>query len=568
MNKILPIAAFFFLSSLLLRASSYYVDYSSGSDTNAGTSTTAAWKHCPGDPAATGNVSAKALSAGDTVFFKGGVTYMLTGSTGIILAWNGSSSSPITYDGNSSGGWGTGKAKITDGNRSPGLWGMNATSSDLRYVVIKNILFKDLGGAASLPVDRGSPVPSNSGAGIYANGRMTGVTIDSCDFSQLGYWYNQKPMNAGSIVGAGVEFDAGCSATTISNCTFSRVAIGIEAIWRNTGGIDGLTIAGCTFSDSIVWCIDLPPATNNATMTNVSIHDNTLTDYYQFDDPQWNGYGEWPHTDGIFLRSDYDACTWGTINIWNNTFSSSRTTAGGTAAIYITEGPSANIYNNQFVHPGKSRSISFANGMHTGASPQVVRILNNTFLCDYTTQIDWGEGGGGSPVASGTGSSLTVKNNVFVDLQAASANNFMMYSVSKASVASFTFDYNTYQSGNLAGKFFKSYITGDANLATIRSTAGWETNGRYGNPLFVGSILAGVSPSLANLRLTILSPARSAGTNLTSFASTLTGLDRDRDGNLRPSSGAWDAGAYSYGSSGGSQTVAPSNAQINVITTP
>ena len=52
----------------------YYVDYSMGSDLSAGTSTGAAWKHCPGDSNASGN-AAITLSAGDKVYFKKGVTY-------------------------------------------------------------------------------------------------------------------------------------------------------------------------------------------------------------------------------------------------------------------------------------------------------------------------------------------------------------------------------------------------------------------------------------------------------------------------------------------------------------
>lgn len=552
-------------SALAVQAANYYVDYSAGVDTNAGTSTSAAWKHCPGDPAATGTALSKTLAAGDTVFFKGGVTYTLTGSTGIILKWNGSSGSPITYDGNSSGTWGTGKAKITDGNRNPGLFAMRATSSDLRYVTIKSFLFKDLGGAATLPADPGSAIAPNSGAGIYANGRMTGVTIDGCDFSQLGYWFNKKPMSAGSIVGAGIEFDGGCSGTTISNCNFSRMMIGIECQYTTSGPIDGLTIFGCTFTDSITWCIDLGPTSSGATMTNVAIRNNKFTDYYQFDQDYWTGYGEWPHTDGIFLRCDYFPSYWGTINIWNNEFSSTTTTAGGTASIYITEGPSANIYNNLFIHQGKSRAISLANGMHTGSSPQIVRIINNTFLCDYTTQIDWGQGTGSNPVASGTGSSVTVLNNIFVDLQAVSSNNFMMYSASTTLVGPLSFDYNSYQTGNRAGKFFQTTATGQADLAQVRSSTGWEANGKYASPSFVSTIPAGSNPSLANLRLQSSSPARSAGTNLSALAVTLTGLDKDCSGVQRPLLGAWDLGAYHFTTGAGQ---APSNAVLKISLIP
>ena len=70
-------------------ATSYYVDFGSGSDSNAGTSTGAAWKHSPGDINATGTPASTSLSPGDTVYFRGGVMYNGT----INVNWSGSSAS-------------------------------------------------------------------------------------------------------------------------------------------------------------------------------------------------------------------------------------------------------------------------------------------------------------------------------------------------------------------------------------------------------------------------------------------------------------------------------------------
>lgn len=99
----------FLLLSLPLLGADYYVDFDSGSDANAGTQA-APFKHCPGDANATGTAASTTLSAGDTVYFKGGVRYYGE----ISLSWSGASGNHITYDGNSSGSWGTGKA-IMDG---------------------------------------------------------------------------------------------------------------------------------------------------------------------------------------------------------------------------------------------------------------------------------------------------------------------------------------------------------------------------------------------------------------------------------------------------------------------
>jgi len=56
-------------------ATTYYCDFAGGSDAAAGTSTGAAWKHCPGMQSRTGNVASYAWHDRDTFKFKGGVTW-------------------------------------------------------------------------------------------------------------------------------------------------------------------------------------------------------------------------------------------------------------------------------------------------------------------------------------------------------------------------------------------------------------------------------------------------------------------------------------------------------------
>ncbi len=98
-------------------AATYYVDFEGGKDTAAGTSTTSAWQHCPGDNDATGKAASKRLGPGDTVIFKGGVTYR--GS--IMVSDSGTETAPITLDGNSDGKFGVGRAIISGAEPIPGL---------------------------------------------------------------------------------------------------------------------------------------------------------------------------------------------------------------------------------------------------------------------------------------------------------------------------------------------------------------------------------------------------------------------------------------------------------------
>jgi hypothetical protein len=72
------------------------------------------------------------------------------------------------------------------------------------------------------------------------------------------------------------------------------------------------------------------------------------------------------------------------------------------------------------------------------------------------------------------------------------------------------------------------------------SLSAWHTaSGFDGNSITT-------NPNLdANYKLQAGSPAIGLGANLTSLG--ITGLDSDKAGTSRPSSGAWDAGAYEYG---------------------
>ncbi len=106
-------------------AATYYVDFARGNDSAAGTSPAEAWKHAPGDAAATGAVRAVRLAPGDTVLFRAGVVYR--GS--IAIPASGQPGAPITYKGD---GWGEGNA-IIDGSRPiSGQWTRCASAEELR----------------------------------------------------------------------------------------------------------------------------------------------------------------------------------------------------------------------------------------------------------------------------------------------------------------------------------------------------------------------------------------------------------------------------------------------------
>lgn len=77
------------------KPSVYFVDYERGNDAATGTTPAAAWRHSPGDPAASGRAASAQLVPGDTIRFKGGVAYRGT----IVAKFDGSKTQPITYTG-------------------------------------------------------------------------------------------------------------------------------------------------------------------------------------------------------------------------------------------------------------------------------------------------------------------------------------------------------------------------------------------------------------------------------------------------------------------------------------
>ncbi len=569
-----------FASAPQSKAASYYVDYSSGLDSNVGTSPSSAWKHCPGDAAATAVPASATLMPGDTVWFKQGVNYVLTSpstyagnqvTAGIQLYWSGSKSAPITYASTSAWGVTTNRAVFTD-NYAQGFgyavfWNHYGESN----IVFNNLEFGPLGGSNSLPSNTGSNVngvPPNPGWGIFFDECIvSNVTVENCYFHNIGYWQNQEPLNSNSIQGTGRDGEssagiavagsgAGLNGLTITNCEFTKVCnavdIGYQALSYN------LTIAGCDFHDYTVWSIDIAGqgGGSGVSINNVFIHGNTFHDWdWSYAPYYWAAYGDPPHHDGIYLRPASEGAG-SNIDIYANVFYETHTNASATAAIWAASS-SANIYNNLIVN-----CSSLASGDYGGTEPincsagagtpnnAVMRVLNNTIIINTTADLD----GGASTEALHLGcdgsetwpanNPLLVENNIFYDFRTSSYGDALV-DTDPITVGTtvWTFNYNDY-STVLASFFQISGLGESLNLAGLR-IAGWEANGQASNPLFVSLPYgSGTSSGQNNYGILSNSPCIGAGANLGSL--NLPGLNADIQGNPRPVSGPWDIGAYEY----------------------
>jgi hypothetical protein len=537
-------------------AVTYYVDYLSGNDSNAGTSSSIPFKHCPGDSTAVNNASITVLSGGDVVIFKGGVEYIV-GDSGsscyIALSWSGSDGNPITYDGNSIGTWGTGKAIITSNNDSNGNCGVRMgfyTNTARSYITIKNFEFTDIGGYTTNPSATSCSATSSgiTGGGIVLYGVGGGNhIIKDCYFNEIGTWEPQDPFNAGSIIGAGIELQNQTNVT-IDNCEFTKISAAISVYTQGSKTTSGIEIKNSSIHNYIRWGIDIAPQGIGATIQNISIHDNKIGDYTEYDQGVWEGCGEWPHTDGIFLRSDYTGVSWTNFRIYNNEFYDTESIGGGTASIYITEGPSVTVYNNTFYNVLHPQVISIGDTYGWDFSNQVVGVYNNSF---YGATSFIGVGG-----ATTYNATVRIKNNSFYNSGSNASQSAPIYLTSSNSVywnnAIDELDFNLYYSPNSSEHYMKvggstfwafSQLQG---CSDITGCSEWETNGIADNPYYNEG-------SPFDFKLQSNSPSIDIGVNLSTYFLT------DKDGVTRGET--WDIGAYEYD---GVDTTAPTPTELKI----
>jgi len=494
---------------------SYYVDFDAGSDSNSGTSTGSPFKRCPGDPSATGTAASASLAAGDSVFFRAGVVYVGR----VILGASGSSGSPITFDGRT---WaGSGARAILTSNHANTQARFDDNGTARSWLVFVGLLIREVGGYSSDDAIWGTTDPVTAppnGAGINLGAGGTDITIDDCRFEEIGQWENRAPMSGTtSVTGTAIILENN-ARVLVEDCDFTKMKTGVSI--KATTTITDITVRGCEFHHYMNWLIDIAPRAVNATLSNIDIDRCTFRDYNQFNTPNWLGYGEKPHQDGIFIRGgSVTGITWTNVVVRNCVWSGDDSSAGGTASIYLSQGASADIYNCVFYKDKQSRSVFVSYPPPSGVSAQNVSVRNCTFY-----------GSSRCLEMTPTGSARVVMNNVDV------RNNVFYRTLPYNTVTidtddtagTFVMDYNVFYNTNSAQTLYTGSFRTFANWQSYSSQ---DANSVYADPVFDGE----------TYRLSAGSPAIGAGENLSAYFST------DADGNTRPASGAWDIGAFQYG---------------------
>jgi len=210
--------------------STYYVDPSSGSDSNNGTSQNTPWAHIPGAPAWSGTYHA---AAGDIIYIKGGASFTPGGS--IQFSYSGTSGSPITIARSTT--WGSGAVTFTGGSE-PTYYGTFEFDYN-NYVVLDGATAG--GFIINNPAHAG--IMSNYSNGLQVKNLLVnkpgdaGVRFQGCnnffiyDVEVYGGWISN---NGGIYIGGGTNFN--CTQGIVQNCNVHEIGYGPAG--AQAGGTD------------------------------------------------------------------------------------------------------------------------------------------------------------------------------------------------------------------------------------------------------------------------------------------------------------------------------------------
>ncbi len=307
----------------------YYIDFSTGADSNPGTSPTAPWKRAPG---MAGFAGAYTHSAGDQFIFRGGVVWDNT-----VARWTISNSGAPGF---------------------PDYYGVNQSWF--------------AGTAWSKPVfDGGSLNPVKATPYIYVTGSY--VTMDSLMVQNIGV----PGINQGNYA---IEF-LNTHDILVQNMTLpvmSRIAlffVNSSGAIRSNFEVMNNDISACS------WGVAMGTSGANSVFTNVKIHDNAIHDFHLQMANSVHGDGVYLYGPGNDASQYFDA-----VYIYNNLFygdfSVSDTSTAAMSAFIWPSSPAgtAYVFNNRTSYTAGSLGAAyFAGGGWSGfTGTGTVYLYNNT----------------------------------------------------------------------------------------------------------------------------------------------------------------------------------------------
>ena len=461
-------------------------------------------------------------SAGDTNYICGTIT-VAANTSGFVLNGSGTSSSPISLvfdtgailQSTAFAGNGAGGGIVLNG---VSYWTVNGQNTG----IIRNTA----NGSSGQTCVNGSCSVQQSSYGVFESSG-TGIIIENLTIQNL----YMEASNGLDTSGAATDTDdiylSGGSSITIANNTLKDSHIGIQASfdYHNLNGVN-------IYSNTIQhhgWAIEPGNGTSTSTTAvNVNIYHNDISN--------WNDWGaggpSYFHTDGIITYNVPGSVAVFVPNIYGNHFYGDLDGGSGSATGYIwcndASGGGANtigcvIANNVFDMSAVSNPFCPIWWHQSGG----VTMVNNTVIGN----------GMANTCALVPNGPATIENNIFVNFNQMYANDYgAINSVLTSNKNAF------YQCVN-AGSCFQG------------TDGTWSFSGWQGQGHDVASITSNPLVNSSTFLLGSGSPAIGLGANLYgSGAIIYTGAPQTFGAGgtcgtgcvARPSSGAWDAGAYQY----------------------
>jgi hypothetical protein len=483
-------------------AATYYVDYSSGNDSNKGTSKSTAWQRAPGMTGCTALCSSTTINPGDSVILKGSVT------------WPNAS--------------------------MPWVWNFAGSSGNNIYVGVDQTWYSGSSWTRPILNGGGSQIGSTATSNIFLNIYGAYTTIDNFEFTG-GYWLSSASYGSNTYINT-----QGTAYLDIKNCYFhgwsnqsSTVDSG-TAVDQNTNGNPGTVIEQNVVDGSDTAAVMADPSCTAACLGSLAafwygpIYRNNVVNQtangFVGDAQEFSGNlienirvsigGN--HENGF--ENNSDPCSTGLL-FFNNVLRH-------TTAVNIWIAPQAGCvpsygFNNVTYNTPAGNVMDWAYSLDTAGTGGKFYMFNNTVEC--------GPNGNASQVCAGCYPTSGVC--VF-------ENNYLITSASPAINAC-----------NSNCTIFTDLVQTQA----VANNNGYTTAETFGfSPTSGSSPTVGAGTNASSLCSAIGAVLASAGTacqNGTSYAvaynsTTHTVSIPGSTPTARPSSGAWDIGAYQFGGAG------------------
>jgi hypothetical protein len=469
---------------------------------------------------------------------------------------------PVTFF-NSAANWGTGSGKIGPGTTVHLCGTFTAPAGASGYLTFQGsgtsgspiTLIAETGAILQAPYWGAGGAISGSGSYITINGNNAGTIQATANGTKLA---NQAPAGCNAASCTVAINIANCSNCIVSGWTIANIYVNVppndeSAIAGGSAGIfwnggSSVTISGNTVHDA-KWCIlyGYPPGTTaqninisgnteydcdhgvavysddpGAALTGLTVSNNTIHDGANWDDTPPGGGSPSNHHDGIHISPVQSGATLANAQVFNNYIYGNWGT-NCNSFIYSEADPGSGtitgmvIFNNLLVNGSAANTC--ANGLIQDYGNQNTVIANNTLV--------------GSGNGTGTGSATGIILEESAPYQTKVVNNI---------ITNFLNAYYVAQGNSLPASDYND-LSSNANIADVWGTsccatlASWQTQTGSPDPHSVTT-----NPALSSAYI----PATGlTGSNLSNLG--FSALDKDKAGNPRPASGAWNIGAYQSG---------------------